>query len=117
MANKENDMFPEEDEHPSGDESDTGTERRTSYAGTYTDSMLSGDRRVSGASKGHESNESEPDDGDDDDAQTTKGEDDPTGDLPAETDMIDPETKKLVLFGHQATNDSGLGTELSSGAE
>lgn len=117
VANKENDMFPEEDEHPSGDESDTGTERRTSYAGTYTDSMLSGDRRVSGASKGHESNESEPDDGDDDDAQTTKGEDDPTGDLPAETDMIDPETKKLVLFGHQATNDSGLGTELSSGAE
>ena len=113
MADKENDMFPEEDEHPSGDESDTGTERRTSYA--------TGDRRVSGASKGQESvaderlGDSELDD--DDDVQTTKGEDDPTGDPPAETDIIDPETKKLVLFGHQATNDSGLGTELSSGAE
>ncbi|KAJ9309391.1 hypothetical protein DTO217A2_1009 [Paecilomyces variotii] len=56
-GNKENEIFHEEDENQSGDESDTGTERRTSYAGTYTDSMmygtgsaLSADRKVSYAS-------------------------------------------------------------------
>jgi hypothetical protein len=42
VANKENETFPEEDEHGSGAESDTGTERRTSYTGTYTDSMVYG---------------------------------------------------------------------------
>ncbi|EYE99377.1 uncharacterized protein EURHEDRAFT_398577 [Aspergillus ruber CBS 135680] len=84
IANKENDAFPE------GDESDTGTERRTSYL-----------RNVSDA------------EGDDDDAQTTKG-DDETDDL---LDHLDEEAKRLVLYKkHQAT-DSGVGTEISSGAE
>ncbi|OJJ47582.1 hypothetical protein ASPZODRAFT_15034 [Penicilliopsis zonata CBS 506.65] len=46
LANKENDVFVEEEEQNSGGESDTGTERRTSYAGTFTDNM----RRVSTAS-------------------------------------------------------------------
>ncbi|EEH39749.2 hypothetical protein PAAG_01938 [Paracoccidioides lutzii Pb01] len=44
-ANKENEVVKEEDEEGeeiSGDENDTGTERRTSYAGTYTDSMSYG---------------------------------------------------------------------------
>ncbi|KAL2008117.1 hypothetical protein VTN00DRAFT_8099 [Thermoascus crustaceus] len=40
VANKENDVFPEEDEHASGEESDPGTDRQTSYAGTYVDSLL-----------------------------------------------------------------------------
>lgn len=40
VANKENEVFPEDDEHGSGEESDTGTERRTSYARTYVDSLL-----------------------------------------------------------------------------
>ncbi|OJJ36633.1 hypothetical protein ASPWEDRAFT_38234 [Aspergillus wentii DTO 134E9] len=44
-ANKENDIFPEEDENQSGGESDTGMERRTSYGGNYA-----ADRRVSAAS-------------------------------------------------------------------
>jgi hypothetical protein len=78
MANKENDAFPEEDEHESEVESNMGTERRSSYAGTErrssyaptsrktsyaetcTDSMCSGvtesvastDRRTSGMSTG-----------------------------------------------------------------
>jgi hypothetical protein len=42
VANKENEAFLEEDEHNSGAESDTGTERRTSYSGTYTDSLVYG---------------------------------------------------------------------------
>lgn len=40
VANKENEAFIEEDEHASGEESDTGTDRQTSYAGTYVDSLL-----------------------------------------------------------------------------
>ncbi|KAN0083283.1 hypothetical protein V8E54_002371 [Elaphomyces granulatus] len=42
VANKENEAFHEDEEHGSGSESDTGTERRTSYTGTYTESMLYG---------------------------------------------------------------------------
>ncbi|PGH04066.1 hypothetical protein GX51_03736 [Blastomyces parvus] len=38
-ANKENEVVKEEDEEGGDDESDTGTERRTSYTGTCTDSM------------------------------------------------------------------------------
>ncbi|EGE83440.2 hypothetical protein BDDG_06384 [Blastomyces dermatitidis ATCC 18188] len=38
-ANKENEVVKEEDEECGDDESDTGTERRTSYTGTCTDSM------------------------------------------------------------------------------
>ncbi|CRG92518.1 Myosin heavy chain, non-muscle [Talaromyces islandicus] len=56
-ANKENESFPEEEEQHSDVESDTGTERRTSYSGTYTDSMsygtgstVSGNRQASFAS-------------------------------------------------------------------
>ncbi|KAL1877650.1 hypothetical protein Plec18167_004614 [Paecilomyces lecythidis] len=65
IGNKENEIFNEEDENQSGDDSDAGTERRTSYggdrrtsyAGTNADSMmygagsaLSADRKVSYAS-------------------------------------------------------------------
>jgi hypothetical protein len=56
-ANKENETFAEEEDQHSGAESDTGTERRTSYSGTYTDSMsygtgstVSGNRQASFAS-------------------------------------------------------------------
>ncbi|KAL2821082.1 hypothetical protein BJX63DRAFT_379235 [Aspergillus granulosus] len=42
VANKENEVFAEEEENQSGEESDTGTERRTSYTGTYADSMSYG---------------------------------------------------------------------------
>ncbi|KAH8695404.1 hypothetical protein BGW36DRAFT_299383 [Talaromyces proteolyticus] len=41
-SNKENENLAEEEERDSGAESDTGTERRTSYTGTYTDSMSYG---------------------------------------------------------------------------
>ncbi|KAK2823891.1 hypothetical protein FQN49_007515, partial [Arthroderma sp. PD_2] len=53
-SNKENESFLEEEESMSEMESDTGTERRTSYTGTYADSVsyvtgstLSTDRRTS----------------------------------------------------------------------
>ncbi|KAF3491483.1 uncharacterized protein GIQ15_01000 [Arthroderma uncinatum] len=53
-SNKENEAFQEEEESLSEAESDTGTERRTSYTGTYADSVsyvtgstLSTDRRTS----------------------------------------------------------------------
>ena len=83
IANKENDAFPE------GDESDTGTERRTSYLRNGSDV-----------------------EGDDDDAQTTKG-----NETDDQLDHLDEEAKRLVLYKkHQAT-DSGVGTEISSGAE
>lgn len=82
VANKENEAFPE------GDESDAGTERRTSYA--------PGGSEV----------------GDDDDAQTTKG-----NDTDDQLEKLDEETKRLVLYKKHRATDSGVGTEISSGAE
>ena len=51
VANKENEAFPEEDENQSGGESDAGTERRTSYAGTCNDSMIYGTGSVVSAGR------------------------------------------------------------------
>ncbi|KAI9036864.1 uncharacterized protein KD926_001252 [Aspergillus affinis] len=135
VANKENEVFPEEEENQSGDESDTGTERRTSYTGTYTDSMVYGtgsvvstDRRVSTASStpggagaerhkekdeneepGAEEEEEEEEEEEDDDAQTTKG-DEPSHDRDVED--LDAEASKMVLYGQHS--DSGLGPEITS---
>ncbi|KAK1141222.1 hypothetical protein N8T08_009261 [Aspergillus melleus] len=126
VANKENEVFPEEEENQSGEESDTGTERRTSYTGTYTDSMVYGtgsvvstDRRVStasstpggaGAENHKEQNENEePGAEDDDDAQTTKG-DEPSHNRDVED--LDAEASKMVLYGQHS--DSGLGPEITS---
>ncbi|PGH10907.1 hypothetical protein AJ80_07350 [Polytolypa hystricis UAMH7299] len=59
IANKENEAFQEEDEDLSGEESETGTERRTSYTGTFdsmsyvTGSTLSMDRTASYGSSTH----------------------------------------------------------------
>ncbi|KAJ5818413.1 hypothetical protein N7474_004004 [Penicillium riverlandense] len=59
LANKENESVLEEDELDSGGESDAGTERRTSYTGTCTESVMATeteslvsttDRRTSGMS-------------------------------------------------------------------
>ena len=103
MANKENDLFPEEDEQRSGDESDTGTERRTSYGGF--------DRRVSGTSKTQESLADEDERGDMSDMEA-----DGLGDEPG----MDPETKLVLYKKHRSQpsgNDSGLGTDIASAAE
>ncbi|RHZ61949.1 uncharacterized protein CDV56_108321 [Aspergillus thermomutatus] len=139
VANKENESFPEEDENQSGEESDTGTERRTSYTGTYTDSLMYGtesvvsaDRRVSAASStnmstaGPRSIAEDPEDGeqeeeeqgtadqDEDDAQTTKGnesaDDQQEGEM--DEDGADLESRKMVLYGQHS--DSGLGAEIAS---
>ncbi|KAJ5585183.1 uncharacterized protein N7459_004983 [Penicillium hispanicum] len=111
VANKENEAFPEEEEPGSEVESDVGTERRPSFAGTgrktsyaetvtdsvvtgVTDSVISTDRRTSGLSTtdsqvgpppssitGNDHEEAEDDESDqlsdsDDDAQTAREDDD-----------------------------------------
>ncbi|PYH88530.1 hypothetical protein BO71DRAFT_365195 [Aspergillus ellipticus CBS 707.79] len=104
VANKENEVFPEEDENPSEDESEAGTERRTSYTGTYADSVA--DRRVSAASSGLRSaadDQEEDGSGGEEDAQTTKADD----------DDLDETSSKMVVYGHH--NDSGLGPEEITG--
>ncbi|KAL4896575.1 hypothetical protein BDV59DRAFT_191151 [Aspergillus ambiguus] len=134
VANKENEAFPEEEENASGDESDAGTERRTSYTGTYTDSMVYGtgsvvstDRRVSGMSsttasrsvagtqddhgaEEREDGESDTDSSEFDDAQTTKA-DEPEGDQL----QLNEEQSKMVLYGQHS--DSGLGAEIMSAVD
>ncbi|KAK9643326.1 hypothetical protein V6Z96_008638 [Aspergillus fumigatus] len=141
VANKENESFPEEDENQSGDESDAGTERRTSYTGTYTDSMtygtesvVSADRRVSAASSTNmptaaphsipedsEDDEQQEEehgtaDEDEDDAQTTKGNESADDQQEGETgaDGDDLVSTKMVLYGQHS--DSGLGAEIASAA-
>ncbi|RAL09912.1 uncharacterized protein BO97DRAFT_150061 [Aspergillus homomorphus CBS 101889] len=130
VANKENEVFPEEDENQSGEESDAGTERRTSYTGTYADSLVYGpgsvvsaaDRRVSAASSvgprsvaddhGHgEAGGNEASDVDDD-AQTTRA-----GDSEEEEEYdhplkLDEDSSKLVVYGQHS--DSGIGPEVTS---
>ncbi|RAK98981.1 uncharacterized protein BO80DRAFT_466435 [Aspergillus ibericus CBS 121593] len=113
IANKENEVFAEED----GEESDGSTERRTSYTGTYADSMIYGtnsmvsaDRRVSAASSTalrSVADEGESSDGED--AQTTKA------DEPDEDELdLDEEGSKMVLYGQHS--DSGIGPEVTSAA-
>ncbi|PWY63203.1 chromosome segregation ATPase family protein [Aspergillus eucalypticola CBS 122712] len=112
VANKENEVFPEED----GEESDAGTERRTSYTGTYADSMIYGtsshvsaNRRVSAASStGLHSVADEPEDSDGEDAQT------PKADEPDEALELDEEALKMVVYGQHS--DSGIGPEVTSAA-
>ncbi|KAE8153262.1 hypothetical protein BDV25DRAFT_149744 [Aspergillus avenaceus] len=92
VANKENEVFAEEDENGSGDE---GAERKASYAGTIADSMVSGrgsavpdDRRVSGVSTSTEIvGKAHEDEG---------------------KDELDAESSKMVLYGQHS--DSGLGS-------
>lgn len=141
VANKENESFPEEDENQSGEESDAGTERRTSYTGTYTDSMMYGtesvvstDRRVSAASSTNMSAAAprsiveDPKDGEqqeeeqgtadqeEDDGQTTKGNESADDQLEGEPDEDeeDLESTKMILYGQHS--DSGLGAEIASAA-
>ncbi|RJE24576.1 hypothetical protein PHISCL_03107 [Aspergillus sclerotialis] len=144
VANKENEAFPEEEELPSGDESDAATERRTSYTGSYADSMVYGtasavsaDRKTSLGSftnsqftDSHSAveesvvhHDQEEDDGQsrdeeyasasEDDAQTTKADDEPT-EHQEESAADDANNKELVIYGQHS--DSGLGTEITSGA-
>ncbi|KAL4736759.1 hypothetical protein BDV11DRAFT_172613 [Aspergillus similis] len=139
IANKENEgfpeVFPEEDENQSGDESDTGTERRTSYTGTYAESMTYGpgsvtstNRQVSTASTRNlesvadvaeeeedrataKDEHEEPDK--EDEAQSSKA-DEPEDYAAHPQETLDEETSKMVLYGHPA--DSGLGSEITSTA-
>lgn len=103
VANKENEAFPEEDEHQSGQESDTGTERRTSYAGKFTDNM----RRVSAASSTVvDQGDNRPESDDDAQAKDVLYVDEDT-----EATKLD---RELVLYGQHS--DSGLGSEVTTPA-
>ncbi|KKK17507.1 hypothetical protein P175DRAFT_0505239 [Aspergillus ochraceoroseus IBT 24754] len=134
VANKENEAFPEEDGNPSGDESETGTERRTSYAGTYADSMTYGpgsvvsvDRQVSTAStttgRVVTNPQSVVDDGGADKEELKEGGNGGDGESDVEDatqatnendfddSMLGEESAKMVLY---RPHDSGLGTEITS---
>ncbi|KAK2750937.1 hypothetical protein FQN57_000011 [Myotisia sp. PD_48] len=136
-SNKENEAFAEEEEHLSEAESDTGTERRTSYTGTYADSVsygtgstLSTDRRTSyGSTNGVLSAESgsyiEPsEDGNyshDDtssvsDATERSIDDNATevighSEIHEDSEQEDPTDDEVVLYQH---TDSGFGSELQN---
>lgn len=131
VANKENEAFPEEEEDQSGDESDAGTERRTSYTGTYADSMTYGTGSVVStnrqASMASNSNlESVADEAEEEEDQRTEravDEDDEPEQKNAakgpESDErqqgpLDEEASKMVVYGQPA--DSGLGSEITSTA-
>ncbi|KAL2843632.1 hypothetical protein BJY01DRAFT_215480 [Aspergillus pseudoustus] len=133
VANKENEVFAEEEENQSGDESDTGTERRTSYTGTYADSMtygpgsvISTNRQVSNASattttKGvvATSPESAVDGGEKENEAEEKAEDERSeigedAQEPTTAELLDEESSKMVLY--TPPSDSGLGTEVMSTA-
>lgn len=124
VANKENEVFPEEEEHQTGDESDTGTERRTSYAGKFTDNI----RRVSAVSSivdqpeeeaRQEGEHTEEDAGSepDHDAQAEEREnvDSHQATLEDDGDVEDANLEKnMVLYG--PPSDSGLGSEVAAPA-
>ncbi|KAL3463829.1 hypothetical protein BJX64DRAFT_276250 [Aspergillus heterothallicus] len=140
VANKENEVFAEEEENLSGDESDTGTERRTSYTGTYADSMaygpgsvISTNRQVSNASAATTTNgvvaanpesvvdEAEEEDGtekaEDEHAKAEEGAQEAKTDAPLDDanpleELLDAESSKMVLYA--PPSDSGLGTEITS---
>lgn len=133
LANKENEVFNEEDEDHSGDDSDAGTERRSSYTGTFTDSMsyvtgsrLSTDQQSSYAGNDsileeseHESDEYAEGSGDESQEDTTvaligsRENAEPGHD---ELEPLEPPPKltagELVMYGHHS--DSGLGTDVRS---
>ncbi|KAL4965131.1 uncharacterized protein BDV14DRAFT_58835 [Aspergillus stella-maris] len=132
IANKENEVFPEEEENRSDIESDAGTERRTSYTGTYADSMtygegsvISASRQPSMASTTNETvttgapNEEEEEDEDD---QATEKDEHEGSDVENETpagkpeipEDLDDEDAKMVVYA--APSDSGLGAEITSTA-
>ena len=134
IANKENESFLEEDEQQSGDESDAATERRTSYTGTVTDSMLYGtgstvssNRRTSTGSStkglvagtnslaGESVNGDDQQDGGADDEYHEAEDQTPNQDVPAmgyQGDGVEDDgDRKMVLYGQ---SDSGLGTEVTS---
>ncbi|KAL2003377.1 hypothetical protein VTN02DRAFT_4113 [Thermoascus thermophilus] len=140
VANKENEAFLEEDEHASGEESDTGTDRQTSYAGTYVDSLLDagehekpGERKFSFASSVNgldvvrpESINEEKEQRDHRNAPEShlEGSETPAADgeqyavHPFSNAVIQglerpPRMEDLVL--HDQHSDSGLGTDIPSG--
>ncbi|KAL4933667.1 uncharacterized protein BDV17DRAFT_250236 [Aspergillus undulatus] len=127
VANKENEIFAEEEENQSGDESDTGTERRTSYTGTYADSMTYGDgsvistnRQPSVASTANETVTTGAVDEEDEEDQATEKDENEESVLEEEKPEakadkpqdLDEEEAKMVVYA--PPSDSGLGTEITS---
>ncbi|KAL4938500.1 hypothetical protein BDV06DRAFT_200824 [Aspergillus oleicola] len=132
IANKENEVFPEEEENQSGDESDAGTERRTSYTGTYADSMTYGEgsvistnRQPSMASTTNETVTTgavDDEEEEEEDDQATENDEHEGSDVKNEVpeaklevpEDLDGEDGKMVVYA--APSDSGLGAEITSTA-
>ncbi|OJD17739.1 hypothetical protein AJ78_02205 [Emergomyces pasteurianus Ep9510] len=139
IANKENEVVKEEDEEISGDESDTGTERRTSYTGTCTDSMSyatgstlsTTDRQSSYCSSTNGLVAAEPGTWDEESESGSEGEQSPDEDGDglrgldtksiASTEQLEPQTFNnenyvnpggMVVYAPQS--DSGLGMDMPS---
>jgi len=147
VANKENEAFREEDEHDSDPDIDAGTPRRTSYApsdrkssyaGTCTDSVVTGptesvvseDRRTSGVSStsGQErsiAGDSHVDEinpeSESDDAHTAREDDDDEcedehevqGDIDQEISVTGSAMEAEALKLPERPADSGLGSEMA----
>ncbi|KAL4953314.1 hypothetical protein BDW69DRAFT_165591 [Aspergillus filifer] len=131
IANKENEVFPEEEENRSEDDSDAGTERRTSYTGTYADSMTYGEgsvistnRQPSMASTTNETvttgavDEEQEEEDDQATERDEHGGSDVENEVPAAKpevpEDLDDEDAKMVVYA--APSDSGLGAEITSTA-
>ncbi|KKZ62564.1 hypothetical protein EMCG_02971 [[Emmonsia] crescens] len=141
IANKENEVVKEEDEEVSGDESDAGTERRTSYTGTYTDSMSyatgstlsTTDRQSSYCSSTNGVVAAEPGTWDEESESGSETEQSPDEDGDglrgldtrsiASTELLEPQPRDdesyvnpggMVVYAPQS--DSGLGTDMPSAA-
>lgn len=129
VANKENEIVQEMDEHDSGAESDTGTQRRTSYAGTCPDSLYDPrDRKPSYASsvngavaehsgsilEGNSEDKENREAGDGEDYQETGGDQTSAGldEVPQEG-LSDLEPPPKVIDMIPAPSDSGIGSEIN----
>ncbi|OAX81888.1 hypothetical protein ACJ72_03772 [Emergomyces africanus] len=132
IANKENEVVKEEDEEISGDESDAGTERRTSYTGTCTDSMsyVTGstlsttDGQSSYCSSTNGLVSAEPGSWDEEGESGSEGEQSPDEDGDglrgldtksiASTDLLEPCVNPGGMVVYAPQSDSGLGMDMPS---
>lgn len=131
IANKENEVVREEDESSVGDVSDAGTERRTSYTGTYEDSLsdvtggaITMDRKTSYGSTSAlvsaELDESINEDNSESEEGTVAGEDVEPSMISEIGDDLSDTDEESYANGDEGAQysqyDSGLGTDLPTSA-
>lgn len=119
VANKENEAFPEPDDHSSS-ASETETELRTRFTGTYTESAVSTNRQpsytssVTGAVPEQQESILEVDE---DEERRSRGDNDQESYQSADEHDPDPEPSEIdAEVKHHSQTDSGIGTEIASNA-